>query len=174
VSRYQKGKTSLDYTGARDSEWQWHQLGHMQVCNYCFFIVVNKISNFKRAIFGLRMHKKRLVTQTRTGSLQRSPDPLAGFKGAASRWGRDKREEGKRNRPPATNFWICHCTDCMQRRYSVSRISSASNCLHIFNGVVFAHALNEFIQKSSANRKRYHFYAKHLQLLFFSDCIAAF
>jgi len=32
VSRYHKGKTSLDFTGARDSEWQWHQLGHMQVC----------------------------------------------------------------------------------------------------------------------------------------------
>ena len=22
----------LDFTGARDSEWQWHQLGHVQVC----------------------------------------------------------------------------------------------------------------------------------------------
>jgi len=33
VSQYQKGKTSLDFTEARDSEWQWHQLGHMQVCN---------------------------------------------------------------------------------------------------------------------------------------------
>ena len=32
VSRYQKGKTNLDFTGARDSEWQWHKLGHMQVC----------------------------------------------------------------------------------------------------------------------------------------------
>jgi len=32
VSRYQKGKTSLDFTEARDSEWQWHQLGHVQVC----------------------------------------------------------------------------------------------------------------------------------------------
>jgi len=32
VSRYHKGKTSLDFTEARDSEWQWHQLGHMQVC----------------------------------------------------------------------------------------------------------------------------------------------
>ena len=31
VSRYQKGKTSLDFTGARDSEWQWHQLGHMRL-----------------------------------------------------------------------------------------------------------------------------------------------
>jgi len=28
VSRYQKGKTNLDITEARDSEWQWHQ----QVC----------------------------------------------------------------------------------------------------------------------------------------------
>jgi len=32
VSRYQEGKTSLHFTEARDSEWQWHQLGHMQVC----------------------------------------------------------------------------------------------------------------------------------------------
>jgi len=31
VSRYQKGKTNLDFTGAGDSEWQWHQLDHMQV-----------------------------------------------------------------------------------------------------------------------------------------------
>jgi len=30
VSRYQKGKTNLDFTEARDSEWQWHQLSHMQ------------------------------------------------------------------------------------------------------------------------------------------------
>jgi len=29
VSRYQKGNTNLNFT---DSEWQWHQLGHMQVC----------------------------------------------------------------------------------------------------------------------------------------------
>ena len=32
VSQYQKGKINLDFTEARDSEWQWHQLGHMQVC----------------------------------------------------------------------------------------------------------------------------------------------
>jgi len=32
VSRYQKGKTNLDFTEARDSEWQWHLLGYMQVC----------------------------------------------------------------------------------------------------------------------------------------------
>ena len=32
VSRYQRGKTNLDFTEARDSEWQWHQLGHTQLC----------------------------------------------------------------------------------------------------------------------------------------------
>jgi len=32
VSRYQKCKTNLDFTEARDGEWQWHQLGDMQVC----------------------------------------------------------------------------------------------------------------------------------------------
>jgi len=32
VSRYQKGKTNLDFTEARDSEWQWNQLGQMEVC----------------------------------------------------------------------------------------------------------------------------------------------
>jgi len=32
VSRYEKGKTNLDFIEARDSEWQWRQLGHMQIC----------------------------------------------------------------------------------------------------------------------------------------------
>jgi len=32
VSRYQKGKTNLDFTEARDSQWQWNPLGHMQLC----------------------------------------------------------------------------------------------------------------------------------------------
>jgi len=31
VSRYQKGKNNLDFIEARDSEWQWHQLG---ICKY--------------------------------------------------------------------------------------------------------------------------------------------
>jgi len=31
VSWYQKGKTDLDFTEASDNEWQWHQLGHVQV-----------------------------------------------------------------------------------------------------------------------------------------------
>jgi len=34
VSQYQKGKTNLDFSEARDSEWQWHQLGHMQGCSF--------------------------------------------------------------------------------------------------------------------------------------------
>jgi len=32
VSQYQNGKTNLDFPEARDSEWQWHQVGCMQVC----------------------------------------------------------------------------------------------------------------------------------------------
>jgi len=33
VSQYQKRKTNLDFTEARDSERQWYQLDHkMQVC----------------------------------------------------------------------------------------------------------------------------------------------
>jgi len=32
VSQYQKEETNMDFTEARDSEWQWRQLGHMQVC----------------------------------------------------------------------------------------------------------------------------------------------
>ena len=32
MSRYQKGKPIWILLEARDSEWQWHQLGHMQVC----------------------------------------------------------------------------------------------------------------------------------------------
>jgi len=32
VSQYQKGETNLNFTKAKDSEWQWHQLGDMQVC----------------------------------------------------------------------------------------------------------------------------------------------
>jgi len=32
VSQYRKGKTRVNFTEARDSEWQWHQLGHMQIC----------------------------------------------------------------------------------------------------------------------------------------------
>jgi len=33
VGRYQKGKNNLDFIEARESEWQWQQLGYMQVCS---------------------------------------------------------------------------------------------------------------------------------------------
>jgi len=32
VSQYQRDKPDLDFAEARDSEWQWHQLGHIQAC----------------------------------------------------------------------------------------------------------------------------------------------
>jgi len=32
VSQYKNGKTNLYFIEARDSERQWRQLGHMQVC----------------------------------------------------------------------------------------------------------------------------------------------
>jgi len=32
VSQNQIDKTNLDFTEARDSEWQWHLLGRMQAC----------------------------------------------------------------------------------------------------------------------------------------------
>jgi len=31
VSWYQKGKTNLDFTDARQREWQWHQLGNIHI-----------------------------------------------------------------------------------------------------------------------------------------------
>jgi len=49
VSRYQKGKTSLDFTEARDSEGQWHQLEHMQVCTS-----LHKIRYDTRCYFNVR------------------------------------------------------------------------------------------------------------------------
>ena len=54
VSWYQKGKTNLDFTEARDSKWQWHQLSHMQVCtslqtdNHASTIDVNKKLSYHR------------------------------------------------------------------------------------------------------------------------------
>jgi len=32
VSWYKKGETNQDFTEARETEWQWHQLGHIQIC----------------------------------------------------------------------------------------------------------------------------------------------
>ena len=53
MSQYQKGKTKLDFTEARDSEWQWHQLGHMQVCT--LFQTDNHTSTSPLSFFTGRM-----------------------------------------------------------------------------------------------------------------------
>jgi len=53
VSQYQKGKTYLDFTEARDSEWQWHQLGHMQVC--ISLQTDNRVSTSPLSFFRCRM-----------------------------------------------------------------------------------------------------------------------
>ena len=41
VSRYQKGKTNLDFTEARDSEWQWHPQ-HLQSENHAKYPITLK------------------------------------------------------------------------------------------------------------------------------------
>jgi len=37
VSWYHKGKNNLDFTEARDSEWQWHQLGYTPAPHHSVF-----------------------------------------------------------------------------------------------------------------------------------------
>ena len=52
VSRYQKGKTSLDLNEARDdgvSEWQWHQLDHMQTI--CILLQTDNHTNTSSLYF---------------------------------------------------------------------------------------------------------------------------
>jgi len=57
VRRYQKGKTDLDFTEARVSEWQWHQhqLGPVQVytslqTGFTFLVPAHPGSPGKRAV----------------------------------------------------------------------------------------------------------------------------
>jgi len=66
VSRYQNGKTDQNFTGARDSEWQWHQLGRMQVCTSPQ--TDNSVSTPSVSFFTSRMpflppNKQRLCTE---------------------------------------------------------------------------------------------------------------
>ena len=53
VSQYQKGKTNLEFTEARNSEWQWHPLGHMQVCTS--LQTANQASTASLSFFTRRM-----------------------------------------------------------------------------------------------------------------------
>ena len=96
VSRYQKGKTNLDFTGAKNSEWQWHQLGRMQVCtslqtdNHAstplvvftdrFIIPYKTIWAVKCYIFQAKIwkqHKSCIVSQIKNKLLQRTSSPLS-------------------------------------------------------------------------------------------------
>jgi len=70
VSQYQKGKTNLDFTEARDSEWQWHQLGHMQV--WTSLQTDNHVSTPPLSFFTGRMpfllpNQQRQSTEGKTG-----------------------------------------------------------------------------------------------------------
>jgi len=85
VSRYQKGKTNLDFTEARDSEWQWHQLGHIQVCtslqtdNHASTSPVSILVKLVKIIFQNQRNKHAnsslwlLETSRRTGTDQLKP-----------------------------------------------------------------------------------------------------
>jgi len=56
VSRYQKGKTSLDLNEARDDGvlgWQWHQLDHMQTI--CTLLQTDNRTNTSSLVFTGRM-----------------------------------------------------------------------------------------------------------------------
>jgi len=48
VSWYQKGKTNVNFTEARDSEWLWHQLDHMQVCT---LLQTNNHASTRHSVF---------------------------------------------------------------------------------------------------------------------------
>jgi len=67
VSRYQKGQTNLDFTKARDSEWQWHQLGRK---NYSATVILThccKVQNTE-SVFG------NDSTRISQGQLEVSPE----------------------------------------------------------------------------------------------------
>jgi len=64
VSWYQKGKTNLDFAEARDSEWQWHQLGHMQICTSPQ--TDNHMSTRPLSFFGWMPNQQRQSTEGHT------------------------------------------------------------------------------------------------------------
>jgi len=58
MSQYQKGKTNLDFTEARDSEWQWHQLAHMQVCTLLQTVMKKK----RKGCGGKDLQKRKVLS----------------------------------------------------------------------------------------------------------------
>jgi len=77
VSLYQKGKTNLDFTEARDSEWQWHQLGYMQVCTS-----LQRDNHASTPPLSYAMHTIKITPnllfeyQCRSGKFIRLPNPI--------------------------------------------------------------------------------------------------
>ena len=68
MSRYQKGKTNLDFTEARDSERQWHQLGHISGADNCIYQKNRSNCHTSTKIgrhmhYSLLFHNKTLATQ---------------------------------------------------------------------------------------------------------------
>jgi len=63
---YQKGKTNPDFTEARDSEWQWHQLDYMQVCTSLqidYYTSIPPLSSFTGQIPLLLPNQWRQITE---------------------------------------------------------------------------------------------------------------
>jgi len=74
VSWYQKGTANLDFTEARDSEWQWHQLDHMQVCTS--LKTDNHASTPPLRFFTGRMHFLPLYQQHQSTEVQQIQNKL--------------------------------------------------------------------------------------------------
>ena len=73
VIRYQKSKADLDFTEARDSEWRWHQLGHIQVCTSLQtdnHASIPPLSFFTGRMSFLPPNQQRQSTRGRTGGLK--------------------------------------------------------------------------------------------------------
>ena len=68
MSRYQKGKTNLDFSEARDSEWQWNQLGwaicKSAPCSRQITTPAPHQSCFLQAGHSVSQHVQRLVTSS--------------------------------------------------------------------------------------------------------------
>ena len=67
MSQYQKGKTNLDFTEARDSEWQWHQLGRTQVCTS--LLTDNNASTQPLSFLQVGVFKQIIIITTTTTTL---------------------------------------------------------------------------------------------------------
>jgi len=103
VSRYQKSKTNPDFTEARDSEWQWHQLGRVQV--YTSLQTDNHTSTPPLCFFTGRMpflppNRQRQSTEGNT-----SQQKIVRKKLITKTMYADKNEQGQRSMEKHTDNW---------------------------------------------------------------------